>query len=178
MFISQINVDADLKLVKPNSERDGSLSVSWRSGPEGHKTQANMGIAPHDIRDRTLAEEQAIIQSFLDDSDELVWMLEYKGKVVGSIEVALKPTKYLQAPAIHIMIGDPLARGQGIGKRCMSAVITWLQNERHESIIYTRHLIDNQASAHLLRSLGFINNGPMYADEDGLKWQNVKLQKD
>lgn len=178
MFISQIDVDSDLKLVKPDPNRDGPLSVIWRSGPEGHKTQANMGITPDDIRDRKLDEERTIIQSFLDDANEFVWMLEFRGKIVGSIEVALKPTEYIKAPAVHIMIGDPRARGQKIGKRGLSAVINWLRSERHEPSIYTRHLIDNQTSAHLLQSLGFVHDGHIYTDEDGLQWQNVKLQKE
>jgi RimJ/RimL family protein N-acetyltransferase len=99
-------------------------------------------------------------------------MIQYQGKVVGSIWADLEQVGNVPAPAIHIMIGDPEARGKGVGFAAASKVIDHLHEKGFESI-FSRHLASNGAASGLLKSLGFAQFGKQYTDEDGLEWQNV-----
>lgn len=41
--------------------------------------------------------------------------------------------------------------------------------------IYTRHLVHNTAVKRLNDSLGFVNDGDAYTDQNGLVWQHITL---
>ncbi len=100
-------------------------------------------------------------------------MIQLGDKVVGSIWVDLKPTIELPAPAVHIMIGDPSARGQGVGSASTNAVISYLEGQG-EKAVYTRCLTNNSTAIKLLEEQGFQTLGDKYIDENGLEWQNSK----
>ena len=165
----------NLKLVPPVVERDAPLSVEWLDGDIGRETLRLMGNTDKDIKPSNLDLEKARIRDFIESKEQSTWMLEYKGKVVGAVWVSLEATEYLPAPAIHIMIGDPASRGQGVGLDACRAVVNYIKANKAYNCLYSRCLVDNLASANLLKNLGFKKYGDQYLDSDGLSWQNAML---
>ena len=170
-----ITENGHVRLIKPVVERDAPLGVQWLQGAIGHETLSLMGVKPQDITDSSLVKERKRVQSFIDKTDQLNWMIDLDGKVVGSIWADMTATEYLPAPAIHLMIGDTNARGQGVGTASMQAVVQYL-HERGFARIHSRHLVKNNGAAELLHRIGFANEGARYNDLDGLQWQNVVMQ--
>jgi len=162
----------DVMLVEPNIERDAALGVHWLEGELGRATLASMGVADKDNKPTTLEYERERVRDFIEKQDQLNWMIEYQGKVIGSVWVDLKQVGNVSAPAIHIMIGDPEMRGKGVGFAASSKVIEHLQGLGFDNV-YSRHLTKNSGASNLLQSLGFTNLGEPYLDDDGLEWQNV-----
>jgi RimJ/RimL family protein N-acetyltransferase len=165
--------DENIRLIEPDVERDAPLSFEWLSGEQGRHSQRLLGVAEKDIHPPTLDREEARVESFLDREDQLVWMIEVAGDVVGAVEVNLADSEYVPAPWITIFIGDHSVRGGGIGTTVMRAVVSWLVLERSVDLIFARYRIGNETSAQMLLKLGFENDGEVYADHDGLEWQNV-----
>ena len=162
-------------LVKPDPERDAPLGVAWLAGAEGRRTLKLMGVADELNQESTIEQERARIQAFLDGEDQYNWMISYHGRIVGAVWVDLKPTKHIPAPTVSIMIGNPSARGHGVGKAALAAVIDYL-GALGQPELHARHLLTNQASHALLTALKFTPNGPPYSDSDGLTWQNLALR--
>jgi RimJ/RimL family protein N-acetyltransferase len=173
MFIGPLMTDhPGIHLVSPDVERDAPLAVAALAGPEGRYTLKMMGQTDAENQAPTLAEERRRIQGFLDGRDQYNWMIDYEGQLVGTAWVDLQPTTEIAAPALAVMIAAPMARGRGIGLATMRAVMTFLQGEGH-ACLHARHLVENRASAAMLTKLGFMNDGSVYIDKDGLQWQNV-----
>lgn len=168
-------ISDDLRLIAPHVERDAPLGVGWMSGESGQATQNLMGIAPKEIHDHSLKEEQELVQYFIDTDEELVWMIEYRGRVIGAVEIGLKIPKEENGPSISIMIGEVTARGRGIGKKVMNMAMDYLQRSGYKEV-NARYLLENSASKAMNAGLGFIKSGEPYVDEDGLKWQNIKKE--
>ena len=175
MIRPDIQITKTIALVAPNVDRDSENGVRWMSGSVGHKTQELMGIASSDIHDHTIEEEQKLIQRFIDTDDEIVWMVEVDDNVIGVIEVGLKISPQENGPSLSVMIGDPDFRGKGIGKKAMVAVIDYLASQGY-SEVNARHISSNHASRAMNTSIGFINVGDEYVDEDGIRWQNVRKE--
>jgi len=165
----------DLVLVMPSVVRDAPIAVGWLAGDAGRETLQLMGNTDEHNKPSTLEEEQERIRDFITDTEHTTWMMLYKGKPVGAVWVDRKGTKYLPAPSVHIMIGDPSVRGQGIGEATIKTVVRLMKEEERYEKIHSRYLTSNQGSMKLLTKLGFTNDGGTYKDEDGLEWQNVIL---
>lgn len=163
----------DLKLVEPVIERDALTSVKWLEGDIGRATLQLMGVADKDNKPTTLQEEEERVKDFLTRKDQLNWMIEHQGNIVGSVWVDLEASEYLPSPAVHIMIGDPNMRGQGVGLASVRSVIQYLKDDGVK-VLYSRYITTNTGSEHLLSSLEFNSLGEPYNDGD-LLFQNVKL---
>jgi RimJ/RimL family protein N-acetyltransferase len=175
MFVGELATgDSSVRLVEPDVGRDASLGLQWLAGEAGRETLRLMGVTDANNHPSTLEQERQRIQDFIDKSDQLNWMIAKDEQVIGPIWVELRPIEYLNAPSMHIMIGEPSARGQGTGGQAFRAVANYLECERHESVIYTRHLLDNIGSAKLAAASGFQEDGALYEDANGLRWQNMK----
>lgn len=168
-----VTSDENIRLIEPDVERDAPLGFEWLSGEHGRRSLQLMGVPDKDIHSPTLDEEEARIESFIDRTDMLAWMIEVDGEVIGVIEVHLQDSEYLPAPWLAIFIGDRLMRGAGVGTVAMRAVVAWLVEERNVDIIFARYRIGNEASAQLLLKLGFEEDGVVYTDADQLEWQNM-----
>lgn len=164
----------EVRLVPPNIDRDAELGVQWLKGNSGRDTLRMMGVIDSENKSSTLKEERKRVQDFISRDDQLNWMIEYNNQVVGAVWADLLPTEFLPSPAVHIMVGDPLVRGKGLGKATISAVVDYLKQTGVKSV-YSRHLVENKVSSHLLSSIGFTDLGKTYKDSDGLNWQNVSL---
>ncbi|NCO10488.1 GNAT family N-acetyltransferase [Candidatus Saccharibacteria bacterium] len=104
-------------------------------------------------------------------------MIQLKGRTIGAVWIELEDTKYVNAPALHIMIGNPDSRGMGTGKLVMEAMINYAFTEFHTNVIYSRHLTSNDVIARVTSDLGFAKDGAPYAEENGLIFQNIKLER-
>lgn len=166
--------NAAIRLIEPDVQRDAQWGVEWLDGQTGYETLQLMGVGDKDNKPTTLEREQARVQSFIDRRDQLNWMIQLDGKIVGSVWVDLQSNDNLPAPGIHIMIGDLKARGRGVGSASFSAVIGYLQKLGYQEI-FTRHLSTNTVAGVLSSNSGFTDFGDPYSDTDGLCWQNMKL---
>lgn len=176
MFKIELETNSpDIRLVRPDVERDAALGVEWLSGEKGKETMRLMGVNMDTFQEPTLEAEKERVTEFLTKTDELNWMIEKEGKVVGSIWVKLTDHETVPAPSIHLMIGDPTARGGGVGSESMKAVLNWLITDQRNEQVYSRYMTTNEGSAHLLAKLGFETTGEIYSDNDGLEWQNTQL---
>lgn len=164
-----------VKLVYPDIERDAPLGVIWLEGETGRHTLKLMGVADADNKPTDIVRERERVGNFIHGPNQLNWMIEFDGQVVGYIWVDLTPNKYLNSPSVHIMIGDPHARGAGIGSVSVKAVIDYLSQAGHKKI-YSRYLLINTGSSKLLHGMGFQQDGPPYKDADNLEFQNVVLK--
>jgi len=164
----------DVKLIEPDVERDAPLSMQWLDGELGRQTLSLMGVPDKENKPTTLELEKQRVEKFLEDDTELNLMIEFQGKVVGSVWAHLTPSEHLEAPSVHIMIGDPSVRGRGVGSAAMNKLIETL-TEQGNKTIYSRHLVSNVGPKVLLESLGFKVDGPTYSEND-LEWQNVILR--
>lgn len=165
---------SQLRLIEPNVERDAALGVAWLNGELGRATLQSMGNGPEVIAamlPATLAQEQARVRDFLKRNDQLNWMIEHKGHVVGAVWVDLAPREALPSPSVHIMIGEPNARGKGLGTATIRCVLEYLEQQGKDTV-YSRHLTTNLAAGRLLKSLGFTELGKPY-QSDALEFQNL-----
>lgn len=162
----------DVRLVAPDIERDAPLSVEWLAGDLGRNTLSLMGVNDANNKPSTLEAEQDRVKEFIERKDQLNWMIEFQGKVVGSVWVDLEPTEEVPSPAVHIMIGDPDTRGKGVGATSVGAVLDYLKDDG-KFRVHSRHLTKNIRAKNLLDELNFKPNGEPYTDKDGLEWQNV-----
>ena len=165
----------EVRLLAPLVERDAPFAVEWLKGDMGKQTLLLMGNVEANITIPSLEAEKERIQNFINAKDQLTWMISFREKTVGAVWVNLVASKYLEAPAIHIMIGDPDVRGRGVGEASMRAVIDYLRDTSDETFVYSRHLVSNPPAARLLTKVGFENLNSPYPDADGLMWQNVRL---
>ena len=166
-----------LKLIAPDVDRDAGNGVEWLKGTVGRETLGLMGVTDAENAETTLEIERDRVTQMIESEDGLAWMLERDGKVIGVLEVRLKGDEYLRAPNVNTMIGDPNARGQGVGTAAKRAVIDYMFHEYSASELYSRHLTRNDISAAGLAELGFTDDGPAYTDGDSLEWQNMILSK-
>ncbi|MDB5179155.1 MAG: hypothetical protein JWN01_1098 [Patescibacteria group bacterium] len=167
---------ADLSLVRPNIEQDAPLAVKWLAGPAGRETLRLMGNTDEHNKPSTLEEEQVRMREFITATNQETWMIRFQDKVVGAVWLSLDATQYLLAPSIHIMLGDPSVRGQGIGGAVIKTLVERLKNGSQYEYLYSRYLTENAGSAKLLKNAGFTEDGQSYQDEDGLSFQNVNLR--
>ena len=165
-----------LLLVGPNIQKDPEVAVYWLDGAAGRETLRLMGNIDEHNKPSSVKAERERVRNFITSTDQRTWMLNYRGKAVGVIWVNLKSNENLQAPSVHLMIGDPDSRGLGIGHTSVRAVINLLREEGNYQMLYSRHLTQNKGSAKLLAKVGFTEDGAVYHDADGLAFQNVKLK--
>ncbi len=164
-----------IQLVEPDIERDPPLSLHWLEGELGRNTLSLMGVADEDNRASTLERECERIKDFIEKDNQLNWMVQLEGRVVGSVWVDLLSTEEVSAPALHIMIGDANARGCGAGSASVWAVADYLK-QQGEEVLHSRRLVKNKVAAKLLEESGFELAGETYVDQDGLEWQNAALK--
>jgi RimJ/RimL family protein N-acetyltransferase len=164
----------DVKLIEPNIERDAKLGVKWLNGKLGRATMRSMGNSEKTLDKMlptTVEQEAERVRGFIERDDQLNWMIESKGKVVGSVWVDLDGSEDVPGPSVHIMIGDPDMRGRGLGTSAVSAVLRYLE-EQGNNTIYSRRLTTNEGADKLLKSFGFTELGEPYTS-DTREFQNL-----
>ncbi|PLS81121.1 hypothetical protein CYG49_03270, partial [Candidatus Saccharibacteria bacterium] len=145
-----ISNDEELRLIMPNVERDAQTSIGWLEGEEGRETLRSMGVTEGDISEPTLEGEEERIRELIESQHRIAWMIEHDGDIIGVVVVELNATKYLDAPAVSVMIGDSWERGKGIGTSALRLAIDWLHAEQEDLFIFARHRVSNEAAAQVL----------------------------
>lgn len=135
-----------------------------------------MGVKEASNQPSSLEDEERRLREYIIATDQVTWMIRYLDRTVGAVWLSLKATEYLDAPSIHIMIGEVEARGRGVGKATLKVVIDQQRQAGQGEWLHSRCLVDNVGSAKLLESVGFVEDGQSYQDGDGLRFQNVKLK--
>lgn len=108
------------------------------------------------------------------ESKQITRMISVDGVTIGAVWLELIETRGVKPPSLHIMIGNSDYRGMGIGKIAMLEAIDLAKNKGYK-VIYTRHLTNNTEIKKLNDSLGFVDDGDPYTDNNGLTWQHIKL---
>jgi len=168
----------NLRLIEPNPLRDAPITLSWFESKYGKETLLLMGNAEHEIGTPSLKSEIQTLEEFVnlrEKNEQLTWMIQTENKVIGVAWIELVENHSVQPPSVHLMIGNKEYRGQGIGKATMLALIDYIKKNIETPTIYSRHLKHNVVVASMNRTLGFIDDGSSYIDENRLEWQNVKL---
>lgn len=163
-----------IRLVEPSIERDAELSVAWLNGELGRITMLSMGNSSDEVDamlPTTIEKESERVKDFINRDDQLNWMIQCEGTVIGSVWVDLYDSAVVPGPSVHIMIGDPSARGKGVGSATIKTVIEYLEQQGHKDI-YSRHLTSNKAADELLKYFDFIDLGEPYP-ENNLQFQNL-----
>lgn len=166
---------SELQLVAPDPERDAIFAFAWFNQDAGRDTLLKMGNAPSEIETPSLEGERATIQEFIELEQkgiQTTWMMRYASQTIGAAWIDEVVIHGVKAPSIHLMIGDPKYRSKGLGRATLQALLQFLKS-RGEELAYSRYLVSNTAIEELLRSIGFVTDGEVYSDENGLEWQHV-----
>lgn len=166
-------------MAEPDPERDAPFALNWFLAPEGKRTLLSMGNPEHSIKSPTLEGEKETIRSFLElekSGKQLTWMMRIDDKTIGAAWIELEQHGTVRAPSIHLMIGDVAYRGRGIGKGVMHFMTDYARSVLGADYVYSRNLVNNKKIAHINKTLGLVNDGEPYSDEDGLVWQNTKMK--
>lgn len=162
-----------VKLVDIDVERDAVLVSGWINAPGGAQMLQLMGMIVPDDFTTTVENEWKTLTKIVNDPNELAWMIEADGKIVGLVEAHTEPFESLPEPNISIMIGDAAARGKGLGTAANKLLLGVLRKLDYDTI-YARVLTHNVASLRMMQKLGFTKLDQSYTDGDGLTWQNFK----
>ena len=160
-------------------DRDAPFAYRWFSGAHGRETLTLMGNAPHEIHESTLEKEYETFASFValeKAGTQITRVIRCDDQTIGVIWLELVENHDVKAPSIHIMIGDPIYRGKGIGYAAMKAMIDFARVNLGARHLYSRHLKNNEAISRLNKQLGFQEDGMPYTDGNGLEWQQVSLE--
>ena len=171
-------LQGDIKLLPINVERDAPFAYSWFTRVEGRDTLLRMGNAEHEIMPSTLAGERATMHKFSElevQNKQITRAIVIDDATIGVVWIELFENHGVKAPSVHIMIGNPDYRGRGIGYEALKRMIEYARNELRFETIYTRYLAENSAVKKLNNKLGFVADGDEYTDENGLEWQNAKM---
>jgi len=169
---------SDIQLVVPDEKRDAVFALGWFKRPEGRATLLSMGNAESEIELSTIETESATIREFLvleEQNKQITRMIRMDEKTIGAVWVELFENHGVKPPSIHILIGDPDYRGKGIGASVMLSAIEYVKDVLRISTVYSRHLVKNVAITKLNEKIGFEKDGGPYTDENGLRWQHIKL---
>lgn len=175
-----MNKNHSVDLLQPDIVRDAAFALSWFTRPEGKDTLLRMGNAEHEIPEPSLKAEKERLAEFIQleaDNKQITRMINVDGVTIGAVWLELIEMRGVKPPSLHIMIGNPDYRDIGIGKKVMIEAIEIARSMGYKTI-YTRHLTHNTAIKKLNDSLGFVDDGKPYTDENGLVWRPIKLTLD
>lgn len=173
MIVNDIVINKDLRLANPRPKKDSRVSVGWLEGDAGRQTLRLMGCLVEEDFKPSIKEETKRLRAMLKSKSAVIKMIEYRGQVVGQIEIWLKQYDRVASPSISILIGSPLMRGQKIGSLVLGAIHDIIASLGYERS-YGRALMASSPSNDFFTKNGYTKDGRPYSDDDGLLWQNYK----
>lgn len=165
-----IIVDTDIRLIRTDPWRDARVSVEWLQGEQGRETLRAMGVVVADDFEPSAETELARLKSMLKSRNEIIRMIEYKGRIVGCLEIWTVQYDNVPSPSVSLLIGSPNIRGLGIGTKVVGAIEHILSENGFETI-NMRALLANEKSNNFFINNRFVKYGTPYTDENGLAWQ-------
>jgi RimJ/RimL family protein N-acetyltransferase len=118
--------------------QDAKLLLAWRNDPQTRS-------ASHDCREITLAEHLAWLNQLMGDSSRRLLIAEQGGVPVGSV----RADKAIDGATELSWTVAPDARGRGIGRRMLAALLEELSGPVRAEV-----KIGNVASARIAESVG------------------------
>jgi RimJ/RimL family protein N-acetyltransferase len=138
---------SELRLIPYAAEHD-TQTIAWLNNPE---LQGTFGLS----RRITRKSHRAWLAA---NPDILIWAITGKpGGHFGNVLLQTTPTRgsgYLQ-----IYLGEPAARGRGIGWQALARILDFGFNEYGLHRIWLHTLPDNQTAAALYAKAGFVREG-------------------
>jgi len=139
-------------------------TVAWLNSPD---LQATFGLR----RAVTVASHRAWIEA---NPDTLVWaIIDHSQRHVGN--VLLKITGRHRSGYFQIYIGEPVARGQGLGERALVATLEKAFGELSLHRVWLHTLPGNEAAKALYLKHGFVSEG---SERDALLADGVFTSQD
>ena len=89
-----------------------------------------------------------------------LWVADTKAGVVGLITASLRPTLYHSGPSVLIdeLVVDAAARGQGVGRALVQAVVTWALDQGASEVEVSTET-GNEGAQAFYRRCGFTTEG-------------------
>ena len=168
-------VNNNLRLIIPNPKLHAHESIKWLSGDTGRENMRLMGCLVDDCFSPRLKDEIRRLKSMIKSKTEYLLMIEYKGRIVGQLELWTQQLDKVPTPSISILIGCPNMRGKSIGSEVLRAAHNILQSAGF-SLSHSRALLANQNSNKFFLKNGYKKTGSPYHDSFGLIWQNYSIQ--
>lgn len=116
-------------------------------------------FSPEETMALTLQDEEAFIQSFLDQPQHLLLLAEVNGKLAGSITVNQQPFRKQAHIGIMGIVVSRAYWNFGIGRRLMTAMIRWAEQHPEITLIQFAAIAHNDKAIHLYRNFGFQEYG-------------------
>lgn len=128
-------------------EGDHAFALSWYQDPD-------LVYLVDGVREPYTPEKLARMYAYLNDHGEVYWIEQLRSDAFIPIDdVTFWPED------LPIVIGDPVCRGQGIGKQVLSALI----RRGGELVFSALHVAEiyrwNPGSARMFQSVGFLPSG-------------------
>jgi UDP-4-amino-4,6-dideoxy-N-acetyl-beta-L-altrosamine N-acetyltransferase len=149
--------------LRPLAREDAEDVVRWRSDPEVHAEM--FSASPPTLEEHlrwfaTLAER--------DDRVEFVIIENGSGRPVGTIGLSSIDRRNRRAE-YGIMVGDPGARGRGIGSEASQLLLAYAFRELGLHRVYLHVFQENEPAIRLYSRLGFATEGILrhHAVKDG-----------
>ena len=125
----------------------------------------------------TLAEEEQILDNYINRSNSLFLVAEFEGKVVGNINVDGNQRKILRHTAVFGMGMHKEWQGCGLGTALLKAAIDWAKNNPELEILFLQVYADNVAGLVLYRKMGFVEHGriPDFFKQNGRYHDEISM---
>lgn len=108
-------IENDEVLLRPLEINDIELIRSWRNIDSIRKAFLYQGII-------SAPQQKEWYEKYKDNMQDIMFIIEYKGKSVGTVALYNIDTDKKEAEFGRLMIGEPSARGFNIGRRVTQAL--------------------------------------------------------
>lgn len=164
-------VNTDIRLIIPNPKTHAKESIKWLIGEHGRENLRLMGCLVGDDFEPHLKDEVRRLKQMIKSKTEYLLMIEYKGKIVGQLELWTQQFDKVPTPSVSIFIGCPSMRNQSIGTAVLRAAHGILESAGF-GVCHSRALLANLHSNNFFLKNGYKKAGSPYHDGLGLIWQN------
>jgi RimJ/RimL family protein N-acetyltransferase len=159
----------DLRPVRP---ADLAQLASWRNDPEIRR-------ATREWRALTEADQARWFERIsAPDRRDQMFVVQRTGDQAALGVVGLSHWSAIDATAeISFYIGPPEARGQGYARASLTLLLDWGFRDMRLERVWAETYAFNSASARLLSTLGFVEEGRLRAHvfRDGRRWDSLVL---
>ncbi|WP_143304529.1 GNAT family N-acetyltransferase [Chitinophaga vietnamensis] len=128
-----------------------------------------------------LASEEQFVQSYLDNPRQLLLVAEVNNKIVGSITVNHSGYDKKAHTAEMGIAVEHAWSNLGIGRRLMTAMIRWAEQQQGLRILYLNVFSTNEKAMQLYRNFGFLESGRLpkgILQREGIYADLVMMYKD
>lgn len=107
----------------------------------------------------TIEQEEAWINSFISNKNNLLLLASYKNEIIGNIEITASKREKIAHTACLGMSIIKEYRNLGIGYHLLTSMITWAKNNPNLKKIWLEVFATNSNAIALYKKVGFIQEG-------------------